>query len=282
MNKILVFSIIFISVFLILLSLTACSNNGQGSTMVSNKDGMTMVFVPKGEFLMGSNEGYDLYEKPVHSVKLDAYWIDQTSVTNAMYQQCVLQGGCTPPSESGSATRESYYENPEFNDFPVIFINWTQANDYCAWAGRRLPTEAEWEKAARGSDGRIYPWGNDLPSGNQANFADNSSNFAWAEKSIDDGYPDTAPVGSFPEGKSVYWAYDMAGNVWEWVNDWYGMYPAESVSNPLGPASGKTRVMRGGSFNSSMEELRTSIRLEFNQTDSFDDFGFRCVTSEGT
>ena len=258
--------------------LSACSIGGKdGSTKVSTKDGMTMVFVPKGAFKMGSEAGPNFNERPVHSVKLDAYWIDRTTVTNAMYQQCVTKGGCTPPSEYGSATRESYYDNPQFNDYPVIFVDWDQANAYCEWAGRRLPTEAEWEKAALGTEEQTYPWGNSLPAGNLANFADSSSNLEWAELSINDGFPDTAPVGSFPEGKSVYGAYDMAGNVWEWVNDWFGSYPSESVSNPQGPSSGDTRVMRGGSFNSPIDELRSAIRNEFYQTNSFDDFGFRCV-----
>jgi serine/threonine-protein kinase len=272
-------SIIFISSIFIVFVLTACSNNGQGSTMVSSKDGMIMVFVPKGEFMMGSDEAYDFFNK-AHSVNLDSYWIDQTTITNAMYQKCVSEDGCTPPYELGSETRESYYTNSEFNDYPVIFIDWDQANDYCTWAGRRLPTEAEWEKAARGTEGYIYPWGNNFPTGNQANFADSSSNFDWAEESINDGFPDTAPVGSFPEGKSVYGVFDMAGNVWEWVSDRFGKYPSESVSNPLGPTSGDTRVMRGGSFNSPMVELSSTVRMEFFQTDSYNDFGFRCVTSE--
>jgi serine/threonine-protein kinase len=125
---------------------------GIGSTMISEKDGMVMVYVPAGEFTMG--EGSDK-----HQVNLDAFWIDQTEVTNAMYAQCVVNGDCEPPSFSKSYTRESYYGNTEFDDYPVIYVDWNQANAYCSWAGRRLPTEADWEKAARGTDGRTYPWG---------------------------------------------------------------------------------------------------------------------------
>ncbi len=131
---------------------------GIGSTMISEKDGMTLVFVSAGEFMMGSETGYE-DNKPAHTVYLDSFWIDQTEVTNKMYTLCVQVGTCQPPDSMSSFTRKPYYSNVEFEDYPVLYMNWNQAKTYCEWAGHRLPTEAEWEKAARGIDGRAFPWG---------------------------------------------------------------------------------------------------------------------------
>lgn len=223
-----------------------------GSTM-TGKDAMTLLYVPAGNFTMGSNYehcgacGNDspsyLDNKPQHSVYLDAFWIDQTEVTNKQYAMCVSAGECTLPSSLKSPMRSSYYGDSQFDNYPVVYVEWSMAKAYCEWADRRLPTEAEWEKAARGDDGRIYPWGNNPPSDGLLNF--------------DSPIRDTAAVGSYPDGKSVYHAYDMAGNVWEWVNDWYGSYDQSSPSsNPLGPKNpsgsidqaGYARVLRGGSW----------------------------------
>jgi len=124
-----------------------------------------MVYVPAGRFWMGSEDGDpDAFynEKPQHEVNLDAFWIDRTEVTNAQYRRCVDDGPCSPPSRSISYDRDNYYDNPEFDDYPVIYVDWNQAKAYCTWADKRLPTEVEWEKAARGTDRRIYPWGNDF------------------------------------------------------------------------------------------------------------------------
>ncbi|HRQ25217.1 MAG TPA: SUMF1/EgtB/PvdO family nonheme iron enzyme, partial [Anaerolineales bacterium] len=201
---------------------------GIGSTMISEKDGMVMVFVPAGEFTMGSDAGDD-DEKPVHQVYLDAFWMDQTEVTNAMYAKCVADDGCAPPSSSKSYTRDSYYDNSEFDDYPVIYVNWNQANAYCTWAGRSLPTEAQWEKAARGTDARAYPWGNTTPNSALLNYNANIG--------------DTSKVRSYESGASPYGAYDMAGNVWEWVADWYdeNYYAYSPNRNPQGPSSGEYR-----------------------------------------
>src|SRR5690606_19387879 len=143
----------------------------------------------------------------IHTVYLDAYWIDQTEVTNALFAKCVEDGDCTPPVQSVSSAGLPYYGNPRYDNFPVMRVNWYQANAYCQWADRRLPTEAEWEKAARGTDGRTYPWGNETLNSNLLNH-----NYSVG---------DTTEVGSYPAGASVYGALDMAGNVGEWVNDWY-------------------------------------------------------------
>ncbi len=239
---------------------------GIGSTMISSKDGMILVYVPEGEFLMGSEDGYG-DESPEHTVYLDAYWIDQTEVTNAQYQQCVEDGACSLPDETYSWSRNDYYGNSAYADYPVIYVNWNQASDYCEWAGRRLPTEAEWEKAARGTDGRTYPWGEKSPNANLANYNENIG--------------DTTEVGSYPAGASPYGALDMAGNVWEWVADWYDddYYDASPFENPQGPASGFYRAIRGGSWYDIGKFLRAALRDDFDSDYSHPAFGFRCALS---
>jgi serine/threonine-protein kinase len=250
---------------------------GIGSTMV-DKDGMILLYVPAGEFTMGSDKG-EANERPVHTVYLDAFWIDRTEVTNKQYRACVSTGVCEPPSSNISALQQSscygksclypfdYYGVVEFDDYPVIYVNWNQAKAYCSWAGRDLPSEAQWEKAARGTDARIYPWGNTEPNGSLLNY-----------NSI---IGDTTKVGSYLEGKSFYGAYDMAGNVWEWVNDWYGgsYYQSSPTVNPLGPDSGDGRVLRGRSLGSyGGYSVRASYRYWGYPTDSsHGDVGFRCA-----
>jgi len=195
-----------------------------GSTRISPVDQMVQVYVPSGEFIMGSDdpeakttiEGGRAYpEIPVNTVYLDGYWIDKYEVSNGQYALCVSAGVCQPPWDTRSRTRTSYYGNPEFSNYPVIWVNWNMARTYCEWTGRRLPTEAEWEKAARGTNGRKYTWGNDPISGERANFCDINCTETYANELYNDGYADTSPVGSFPAGASPYGAMDMAGNVWE-------------------------------------------------------------------
>ena len=182
---------------------------GIGSIMTRETDGMEMVFVPAGEFEMGGNDA-DAWddEKPAHTVYLDSYWIDKYEVSNAQYAKCVTAGDCTKPSYTGSYTRSNYYGNPEYDDYPVIYVDWNQAKDYCQWAGGDLPTEAQWEKAARGTDGRAYPWGNESPTCQLTNFDQGS----YENPNYCVG--DTSPVTDYEAGASPYGALNMAGNVW--------------------------------------------------------------------
>lgn len=206
-----------------------------GSSRVSPIDGMVLLFVPEGSFMMGF-EGGDASSKPVHEDTLDAFWIDQTEVTNSMYAQCVSAGVCSEPASLKGPIKNNYYGNSEFDDFPVIYVSWEQANDYCAWAGRQLPTEAQWEKAARGDDERLYPWGNTIE--------DYRGNFT----PLKTGY---RAVGSFQGGASPYGTLQMSGNAYEWVGDWFdkAYYQSqETWMNPVGPDAGEMRVIRGGKF----------------------------------
>jgi serine/threonine-protein kinase len=243
---------------------------GLGSTMISPKDSMVMIYVPEGEFTMGSDYG-EANSQPVHLVYLDAFWIDRTEVTNGMYALCVADGSCQPPTTSSSIDRSNYYGNPEFDNYPVIYVDWNMAEAYCQWAGRGLPTEAEWEKAARGTDGRTYPWGNDAPDANLLNFELNLG--------------DTTAVGNYPAGASSYGALDMAGNVWELVADWYqsDYYTilGKNAVNPQGPQVGKYRVMRGGAWGIFAFGVTSTVRVRYLPSSSNYDVGFRCARDAG-
>ncbi len=254
------------------------SSLGIGSTYERESDGMEMVYVPEGSFEMGTSTGYD-DEKPVHDVFIDAFFIDKYEVSNAQYAICVKSGKCNAPIDVSSSTRVIYYGKPGYADYPVINVNWFEAKNYCDWAGGRLPTEAEWEKAARGTDGRTYPWGEEI-DGSKANFCDTNCELEHKDIFVNDGYADTAPVGSYPQGASPYGALDMAGNVWEWVSDWFqeDYYSNSPVSNPSGPTSGDNKVLRGGRWGSKMEYLRAAFRKDDVKPSSLDNsIGFRCV-----
>lgn len=176
---------------------------GIGSISTRPSDGMKMMYVPQGEFTMGSDAGAPA-ERPAHTVSLDAFWMDQTEVTNAMYQLCVDAGACKPPVAKSSFKRHTYYGDPQYDAYPVMAVNWDSAKAYCEWAGARLPTEAEWEKAARGTDARSYPWGE------RAGCSLTNTNGCQG---------DTSAVGNYEKGKSPFGIYDMAGNVAEWTAD---------------------------------------------------------------
>jgi formylglycine-generating enzyme required for sulfatase activity len=225
---------------------------------LKTEDGAEMVLVPAGEFLMGSEDRDN--EKPRHRVHLDAYYIDKVPVTNAHYERFVQATGRRAPlygkySEWNSSTQ------------PVVGVSWYDAEAYCKWAGKRLPTEAEWEKGARGTDGRKYPWG-DQWDPSRAN----------AENKLGK----TAPVGSYPGGASPYGALDMAGNVWQWVADWYAKdyYQGSPERNPTGPSSGTAKVLRGGSWQNSSGVLRSALRSDATpdyRDVTYGGIGFRCA-----
>ncbi|MEW5938155.1 MAG: SUMF1/EgtB/PvdO family nonheme iron enzyme [Chloroflexota bacterium] len=252
---------------------------------VNPKDGASLAEVPAGEFLMGS-DSFEPYfwgaEAPKHPVYLDAFWIYRTEVTNAMFRACVDAGACPRPEELSSRTHGDYFTSPRYDDYPVIHVAYEAALSYCIWVGARLPTEAEWEKAARGTDGRLFPWGNEGIANNLANFCDigcPNTESKEIESGFDDGYRDVAPVGSFPLGASPYGALDMAGNVLEWVSDWYSAsyYAISPYQNPTGPASGNRHPIRGGSWYSGREGLRPAARASLSPTSSYDTLGFRCA-----
>jgi serine/threonine-protein kinase len=260
-----------------------------GDMKISEADGMMVVYVPVGEFIMGSPLGdasVYAHEQPQHTVYLDAFWVDQTEVTNEMYAVCVQAGVCLPPRSPESSTRASYYGNATYDDYPVVWVDWYQANNYCEWAGRRLLTEAEWEKAARGTSGQQYPWGNtELMAANLADFQDPSESCALAHYRACEPYGDTFAVGQHQGGASPYGALDMAGNVWEWVADWYGddYYGNSSSSNPQGPDSGAQKVLRGGSFAMNFSRyLRAAHRYSIEPEQTIFGFGIRCGMDAGT
>lgn len=262
----------------------AVNNADAGQERASSTDGMPAAYIPDGSFRMGAlDPDIQRDEQPAHSVSMKGFWMDKLEVTNAMFALCVQAGACEPPQTFKSQARESYFNNPEFNDYPVVYVTWFQADSYCKWAGRRLPTEAEWEYAARGSDFRTYPWGDERPDSSRGNF-----NYFVG---------DTTRVGNYPAGASPFGILDMAGNVAEWLSDYYdGDYYAQGANvNPTGPGVRSqyfNRVVRGGTFQDVFKDVRLANRASVRgsnpqasdifSTDYLGEFspkiGFRCAS----
>ncbi len=233
----------------------------QNGTTMKWIDGSTLVYVPPSEFIMG-NGGFDA---PVHNVALDGFWIYQTKVTNRMFAQCVAVGACSAPVEELGGP---VYSNPEYANHPVVGVTWDQSQSYCSWSQGQLPTEAQWEKAARGAAGNAYPWGEDKPACDLLNLGYCSGR--------------TSEVDAFSTGVSPYGLYDMAGNIFEWVSDWYGeaYYNEASAANPTGPESGQYRSIRGSSFETDFDQAESAIRHYLNPSNHRRDTGFRCAVTE--
>jgi len=254
-------------------------------TRTRSPDEAEMVYVPDGEFLMGSQDSdrkADTDEGPQHTVTLDAFWIDRTEVTNAQYVQFLNALGEHTGACGGHDCAETKVEDKYshilrgsqegrylvergFEDHPATQVSWYGAQAYCAWVDGRLPTEAEWEKAARGVDGRLYPWGNEPPDCDRAQYGDCGGT--------------TVPAGSRPAGASPYGVLDMAGNVWEWVADWYDpvYYETSPAQNPQGPDAGVRNVFRGGSWGYPPAFIRATDRARNRPTYAGFGLGFRCA-----
>jgi sulfatase modifying factor 1 len=228
---------------------------------LTGQDGAPMVLVPAGEFTMGSDEGDD-DEQPVHRVVLDSFYLDTFEVTNGRFAKFVAAIQSEPPW--GFADQETPVVDAER---PVRWVNWLEATGYCLWAGKRLPTEAEWEKAARGTDGRTYPWGNEPPTAAHAVFG------------LKEGAETVAPTGNRDLGRSPYGVHDLAGNLYEWVTDWYddAFYATPPTRNPRGPGAGTTKGQRGGSYINSPYRLRSAFRTKGDPTEHDPHVGFRCA-----
>lgn len=224
-----------------------------------------MLLVSAGEFTRGAEQNPD---EPIKKIALHGFYIDPTEVTNVDYAECVTQSKCTAPKKTGSATQTKYYDDPKYANYPVVNITWEQAQAYCQFRGKRLPTEAEWEKAARGLERQVYPWGDAQPTCDQAQFKDCTDK-------------DTLEVGKRAKGVSPFGVHDMAGNVREWVADYYkdDYYKDSPNTNPKGPTQGTERVVRGGSFQSAANNIRASSRDKAKPDTFADDLGFRCAQS---
>jgi formylglycine-generating enzyme required for sulfatase activity len=248
-------------------------------TEITDVRGVKMVLVPAGEFTMGSNYGPS-DEQPVHRVYLDNFYFDKYEVANFLYKACVDAGICQPPQYLDSQSHKSYYNDPQYSNYPVIYVSWYMAITYCEWRNSRLPTEAEWEKAARGDSNNIFPWGNSFDA-TRANFCDKHCVAPWSgNNNYDDGYAENAPVDAFPNGVSVYGIYNMAGNVWEWVSSLPYPYPYNAGDGRENMNLLGDRVLRGGSWNNEIYRIRSSLRFQGGPSGVAYNFGFRCARSQ--
>jgi formylglycine-generating enzyme required for sulfatase activity len=238
------------------------SSNIPVNTKISNMDGMSQVYIPAGEFLMGDDGDPSSKEYPPHPVYLDAFWMDKTEVSNAMYEKCVNSGACFPPVPR----LNPYWGKWAYRNLPVVYANWYAAQMYCQWAGRRLPTEAEWEKSARGTDKRYYTWGNSRANPRLANYAESLI-----------GEP--LPADRYPLGASPYGVLNMDGNVREWVADWYDSkyYFVAPYKNPKGAETGTERSLRGGAYDANADDITTFRRYKHEPDSAGLSRGFRCA-----
>lgn len=229
---------------------------------INSSKSAPIAFIPDGEFAMGSDRGQD-DEQPVHRVSVKAFYLETQEVTVARYAAFLMSQKPDPPFKWNEATNGSH-ENK-----PVVGVNWYDARDYCRWIGRRLPTEAEWELAARGTEGRMYPWGEAHPTRGHAN----AGHTKWH------GYDTLTNVGQFELGKTPNGVYDLAGNLWEWVADWYdaSYYQFSPRENPPGPSAGPLRALRGGAWNNDAKTIRSTNRAGYAPDARRNDVGFRCA-----
>lgn len=250
---------------------------------IITETGSRMLYVPGGVFRMGNDDG-ETNERPSQLIRIDPYFIDETEVTNGQYAQCVDAGACEAPGSNLATYHDAYYGAPAFDDYPVIHVTWYQAQTFCEWRDARLPSEAEWEKAAGFDPAEAiklrYPWG-DTFDGTLLNYCDSGCPRDYADTAVNDGHRDTAPVGSYPDGRSPLGMYDMLGNVLEWVGDWYNAraYADMTDTNPRGPLAGDAKVIRGGSWLSDGEELSVTVRGSYEPTVARANLGFRCALS---
>jgi formylglycine-generating enzyme required for sulfatase activity len=252
-------------------------------TEVNPKDGAEMVLVPAGEFLMGSRRGVGSDdEHPQHKVWLDDYYISKYEVTNEQFAKFVKEKAyITEAEQAGDRLNWKKLAKPGLEKHPVVDVSWNDAVAYCAWAGVSLPTEAQWEKAARGTGGREYPWGNSW-EGSKCNWYGGPKVAGMADMYEKRG---TTPMGSFPSGASPYGLVDMAGNVWEWCSDWYGedYYKGAPARNPGGPEKGEYRVLRGGSWGDAGEGgIRCALRGRNSPVSRLNYYGFRTCRFSNT
>jgi formylglycine-generating enzyme required for sulfatase activity len=261
-----------------------------------------MIKIPGGKFFMGSDDTNDpLFERPAHNVTVAPYCIDEFETTTKKYVACSDGGGCRRAGDTNdwdgiTATDRKAFDPlcnvknfSDKGDHPINCVSWQMADEFCkAQSGARLPTEAEWEFAARGPDGRKYPWGDEAPTSGYLNACGKEC-VAWGNKHNeeetamypgDDGFPNTAPVGSFPKGKSRYGVQDVVGNVWEWVSDYYAPYTADAEVDPKGPATGTEKVIRGGAWNGGFASwVQPAFRFKDKPNERSYGIGFRCAKS---